>query len=366
VTDLARRLAQRIRQEGPIPFADFMEAALYDPDHGYYGAGRADEGEEDDYVTAVDFPGFADALARQVADGWGRLGEPDPLDVVEVGAGTGDLAADVIEAVAEEAPGAADALAYRAVETSPARREALADRGIPTAERLEDVDDLTGLVLGNEVLDAVPVHVVRRTPDGPRERYVGLDDDGNLVWKSGPVSSERVEAVLADSEAAAPLAEGQEAAVSPGAIDLLADAHDALDRGAALFVDYADEAPALRQPGRGAALRAFEDHEAQVDVLSDPGLRDITATVDLTPLLAWAEDHDAPHAVTTQGTFLVALGVLNAYAERGPVRGAGVKTLILPGGMGQRFKVLGVGSGLDPAKLEGFSNPFDPGLGIGP
>lgn len=365
MTALAHRLARRIHREGPIPFADFMEAALYDPEDGYYGAGRADEGEGD-YVTAVDFPGFDEALARQLVDAWRALDEPDPLDVVEVGAGTGDLAQGIVEAVAGEAPDAGEALRYRAVEESPARRERLEERGIPAEPGLDAVGDLVGLVLGNEVLDAAPVHVVRRTADGLRERYVGVGDDGGFVWKAGPVSSERVREVLAASEEEAPLQEGQEAAVSPGALDLAADAHAALDRGAALFVDYADEAPALRQPGRGATLRAFAEHEAQVDVLSEPGTRDITATVDLSPLLAWAREEGVPHEVTTQGKFLVALGVLDAFAQRGPIRGAGVKTLVLPGGMGQRFKVLGLGQELDPGALRGFENPFDPGLGLGP
>lgn len=357
MTTLAQRLRDRIREEGPIPFAAFMEAALYDPEGGYYGAGRADEGEGD-YVTAVDFPGFAGSLARQVADAWERLDEPDPVTVVEVGAGTGDLAADLQAALADEAPAAADATRLEAVEASPARREVLEERGIPAHEALADVGTRTGLVLGNEVLDALPVHVVRRTPGGLRERYVGLDDEGGFVWKAGPVSDEAVREVLAASEAAAPLREGQEAAVSPAAREMVAEAVATLDRGAALFLDYGDEAPALRQPGRGAALRAFEDHRAQVDVLSDPGTRDLTATVDWSPLLAWAGDHDVPAALTEQGRFLVALGALEAYADRGPVAGAGVKTLILPGGMGQRFKVLGLGAGLDPGDLAGFGNPW--------
>lgn len=357
MTDLPARLRHRIREEGSIPFADFMEAALYDPQGGYYAGGAADDGGGD-YVTAVDFPGFAESLARQVADAWTRLGEPDPVSLVEVGAGTGDLAADLREALREEEPDAARATRFEAVEASPRRRETLEDRGFPVHDDLADVGTRTGLVLGNEVLDALPVHVVRRTPEGLRERYVDWDADDGFVWRAGPVSSEAVREVLAASEAAAPLREGQEAAVSPAARDLVAEAVATLERGAALFVDYGDEAPALRQPGRGAALRAFEDHQAQVDVLSEPGSRDITATVDWSPLLAWAREAGVPTALTEQGRFLVALGALETYAERGPVAGAGVKTLILPGGMGQRFEVLGLGQDLDPADLAGFGNPW--------
>lgn len=356
MTSLEAILRERIRNHGPVTFAAFMETALYHPEHGYY-SGESPVGPGGDFVTAVHHPGFARCLARQAAGVWTRLGEPDPFHVVELGAASGRLARDLQRELGDESPELAERARYVAVEAGRGHRSALEEAGFHAVERLEHLEGpVTGLVFGNEVLDALPVHVVRWSDGALRERYVTWEEGTGFVWTSGPPSTPRLEEVLeADGIT---LEEDQEVTVGLAALDLLGETLDHVDAGVALFLDYADEAQALYHPSRGNTLRSFQDHRVTGDVLADPGARDLTATVDLTALRRRAEAAGAEVAVTTQGRFLLALGILEVHRELGPLHGAGVKNLVVPGGMGEAFKALAAGRGVDPAALRGFQDPF--------
>ncbi len=352
---LADHLRERIRAQGPLPFAEFMETALYHPRHGYY-AGESPVGPEGDFVTAVHHPGFARCLARQAHDLWTHLEEPDPFHIVELGAATGRLAEDIQTELEEEAPELARVLTYQAVEAGRGHREALEAAGIPVVETVEGLDDaVTGLVIGNEVLDALPVHLVRWEEGRLRERYVTLAGE-DFTWTTGEPSTPALAEAL--GALGVTLEEGQEVTVGLEAPELLAEVLEHLELGVALFLDYGDEAPALYHPSRGSTLRSFHEHRVTGDVLAEPGSRDITATVDLTSLRGRAEAMGAEVAVTTQGRFLLALGILDVHEELGPLAGAGVKNLVVPGSMGEAFKALAAGRGVAPAKLRGFQDPF--------
>jgi SAM-dependent MidA family methyltransferase len=186
---LIGRLQQRIRAAGAITFAEFMETALYHDVLGYYRQPERKPGRGGDFITSPELhPFFGLTIARQIADCWDRLGKPDRLVVREHGASSGVLAYDIIVGLSEKAPDVLDALDYRLVDVNTHRNSealaAMADVNLSRYIRTEHPDDASpesGIVLANEVADALPVHrlVVR---DGElRERWVALDEDGYFI-----------------------------------------------------------------------------------------------------------------------------------------------------------------------------------------
>ncbi|MBI2323406.1 MAG: SAM-dependent methyltransferase, partial [Chloroflexi bacterium] len=182
---LSERLIRRIRSSGPISFADYMEAALFDPEDGYYTTRAAIGFEDGDYFTSSDLgPAFGRALARLAVDAWTALGRPAAWDLVEAGAGRGSVMRDLVGALERERPDAARGARLAIVEVSPRLREqqamALAGRELRWATSAHGVAPIHGLIYANEVLDAFPVHVLVRTQEGVQEVYVG-EREGELV-----------------------------------------------------------------------------------------------------------------------------------------------------------------------------------------
>ncbi|MDQ3625761.1 MAG: SAM-dependent methyltransferase, partial [Verrucomicrobiota bacterium] len=165
---LVEFIRETIRRDGPVPFRWFMEQALYHPEHGYYSSGRAVIGRGGDYFTNVSVgPLFGRLMAAQFTEMWTLLGKPDELVVVEQGAHDGQLADDVLRAVQQRAPEFFDALTYRIVEPLPVleqrQRAILAgfNDKVEWRRTVADLEPLTGVHFSNELLDALPVHLVR-------------------------------------------------------------------------------------------------------------------------------------------------------------------------------------------------------------
>ena len=174
-TPLATQLAEKIRQNGPMTFADYMEVCLYHPQYGYYS--KSDQQPRRDYITSVDVsPLFGRLLTRQFHEMWDALGNPSRFLLVEAGAGTGTLAKNVLDFAADSFPEFYSALTYVAVERSEARRAAHASllESHSARGRFESSSDLPkeipgGCIFSNELLDAFPVHrVVRAEPRAKR------------------------------------------------------------------------------------------------------------------------------------------------------------------------------------------------------
>jgi SAM-dependent MidA family methyltransferase len=270
---LAGRLAERIREQGPITFAEFMEAALYHPDHGFYARPAVGTGEGGHFVTSPHVsPAFGDLLGRQMAECWDHLGRPSAFTVVEVGAGDGTLARQILDA-AGAVPGLAGALRYVAVERTPGQTAALKAAGLETAESVAAAGPVTGCVVANEVLDNLPFHRLRQRAGRTVEVLVGMDGDRLVEVEGEPTS----EALAALPEATIP--EG-ERAVSPAAIRLVEDIAHALDRGYAFLFDYGPTGP----------VHSYRDHRVLAEVLAEPGSRDVTAGVDFAPVADGARD----------------------------------------------------------------------------
>ena len=304
---LERRLIARIRANGPITFAEFMEAALYDPEDGFYAG--LPVGPDAHFVTSPHVSGaFADLVARQVGECWELLGKPRPFVVTELGAGDGTLARGILESV-QAVPDLSEAIRYSAVERSPGAREALAVAGLDPREAL---DGPAHVVIANELLDNLPFHRLRMRGGHVVEVLVGAEGDRLVEVEAEPFR--HVLAVLSSSghpqggsatEERADLAEGEERPVSPAALSLVEDVAKALSPGYAFFFDYGFVA------GEGAGpVHAYRDHRVTTDVLTDPGSRDVTAAVDLAAVVTEAERLGlTAWGPVTQREALLALGM---------------------------------------------------------
>jgi len=371
---LLERIRREIRRDGPMPFARFMELALYDPEAGYYVASRgADEAETGpgraaDFLTAPEgHPIFGWALARHLESVWVALDRPARFVVREHGAGTGALAAGILDGLRRSGSSLLEAVRYQPVDASPARLDALRERvaALALADRLETFDPRPspGAVLANELLDALPVHRVEGAEDGGiRERFVVLAPDGTLATALGEPSSPALAARL-EAEGVR-LRPGQPAEICLAVDPWIAEAAATLEGGELLLIDYGADAADLYRPERGSTLRAYHRHRVHADPLVAIGRQDLTAHVDLTAVeraagaagLGWI-------GRTTQARFLAALGAgellvglqtdpeidLGRYLE---ARAALVRMLDprVTGG----FAVLGFGRGLAEAAVAGF------------
>ncbi|QKT04976.1 SAM-dependent methyltransferase [Ectothiorhodospiraceae bacterium 2226] len=345
-----------------IPFARFMEQALYAPGLGYYSAGTRKFGREGDFITAPELsPLFGRCLARQLIP---LLAQLPGGEVLEVGAGSGVLAADLLgELHTLGALPARYLILERSAELRARQQARLAEAPIALRERVQWLDDLPppgwqGVVVANELLDALPVHRFVRGTDGETaELYVDWAD-GRFVWRAGPWSDPRLAEQLAAVEAeAGALPAGYVSELAPAVGDWLRALAERLGRGAVLLFDYGYSRREYYLPERsGGTLTCHYRHRVHGDPLILPGLQDITAYVDFTAAAEAA--HAAGLAVagyTTQAHFLLGAGLLELAqldaldAVERTHRAQQIKTLTLPGEMGERFKVLALARDLDLA-----------------
>jgi SAM-dependent MidA family methyltransferase len=300
-------LLQRIWREGPISFADFMEAALYDPREGYYSRG-APIGEGGDFVTSPALsPAFAATIARVFARDAPEI--PGPLDFVEVGAGEGRFLDDFSRALVRDSPEVAARTRVTAVERSPAARAALAARGFQTFPELPG-RPVRGWIFANELYDALPVARVRGTESGLEEIRVGREG-GRFVWTAAPASGELGEYLARFGTALEP---GQLAEIRPGAEDLHRRLARLLERGRLVLFDYGHRARTLYHPlaRRGGTLAVHSGGTRGGEPLERPGEQDLTAHVNWDELVAIGEEEGlAIEGPVRQGRFLTRAGVFD-------------------------------------------------------
>jgi SAM-dependent MidA family methyltransferase len=311
---LLARIVGEIRETGPMTFARFMAIALYDPESGYYTTGSGGPGRSGDFLTAPEgHPIFGWAIARQAEEVWDRLGRPARFVIREHGAGNGALGVAIVEGLRRSGSGLADAVRYQAAEASPARLGMLRERFAVAGpgDRLEALDDrpAAGLVVANELLDALPVHLVDGGPGGAlRELFVALDGAGELALETGAPSSPALATRLADE--GIQLAPGQRAEICLEIGAWMSRAVAGLERGLLLVIDYGYAADELYDPARGSTLRAYHRHRVHDDPLVAIGRQDLTAHVDLTAVERAAIDAGlTPLGRTTQAELLAGLGI---------------------------------------------------------
>lgn len=318
---LREAIVADIRSRGPIPFRDFMEAALYHPRHGYYRSRREKMGREGDYLTSPEVsPIFGVLLGRQLREMWQVMDAPRRFDLVEAGAGTGLLCRDILRWTRRHAPDLRDAIAYTVVELS----EALARRQRETlAEETQDVrwrgdlpDGIEGCLLSNELLDSFPVHRVAVRDGELAEVFVGWDG-ARFVEELRPPSTPEIAAYFRRLRLLP--GDGCRAEVNLAAARWMRDAGRALRRGFILTFDYGYEAEELYAPWRSdGTLLCFYRHNASGDPYARLGRQDITSHVDFTTLRQVGEEAGLRTlGLLPQSELLASLGIADALAPLG-------------------------------------------------
>lgn len=358
-----------IDRAGPIPFARFMELALYHPVHGYYRSAAARPGRGGDFLTAPEaHPIFGRAIARHVDDAWRALGKPNGFTIRELGAGSGALAAGIISGLAADASDLAAVVRYRPVEVEPRRLDELRDRlaaeGLADSLEADDGAPIVGIVIANEVLDALPTHRVVGRGGRVREVLVGWSDGAFLDVEDEPSTPAIAQRLAAEG---IQLADGQHAEICLAVDGWVAGVAAGLQRGLVLLIDYGHPAAELYDAARRPAgtLAAYYAQRVHGDPYRAIGRQDLTAHVDVTTVERAAASAGLVHlGTTTQGRFLAALGAgdLLVALQSGPsaslqgyleARSALVR-MIDPAAMGG-FRVMSFGRGLPAdATLEGF------------
>lgn len=356
---LKRQIAARIEQQGGwLSFADYMHDCLYTPGLGYYSAGSHKLGAGGDFTTAPEIsPLFGRALAVHIADIGRQLAQ---FDMLEFGAGSGKLAVDILQQLKQ-----LDALPdhYLILETSAdlqQKQRELIEKHLPTlAERVVWLtnmpSDFKGIMLANEVCDAMPVHLLEFSEEGVTEQGVSITSDG-FGWQNKAIEDPRLLNRAADIRKQIG-AQRYQTEVNLFATDWLQSVADSLSQGAIFIIDYGYPFAEYYRPERTqGTLRCYYRQQAHDNPLVLPGLQDITAHIDFTALaeqaLANGLDVTGFHE---QSDFLLAgditLLATELEQESDPVdwlkHSSALKQLLMPGAMGHQFKVLSLCRDLD-------------------
>lgn len=351
------------QHHGWIPFARFMELALYAKDLGYYAGGSTKLGKEGDFTTAPEItPLFGATIARFAADSLGDA----PLSLLEFGAGTGRLARDVLRSLERQGVTVRE---YLIVELSAELRDRQREMldGFAQVQWLSvPPPEFSGLILANEVLDAIPVHLLVKQGGQWLERGVSLSGE-RFIFSDRATDP----ALAAQIPAAESLPDGYLTEVHPrqcGFVRMLADLLRSGGRGLALLIDYGFPAREyyLAQRELGTLMCHYR-HHAHTDPFYLPGLQDITAHVDFTAVaLAAQESGLAVAAYMSQAEFLIAAGLTELLAETSPeeardwlTQSQAIQKLTSPAEMGELFKVLLLSRGMDlPESLLRFDRSY--------
>lgn len=387
--ELVADIIREIQTSGPISFARFMELALYHPTFGYYmrfldktdaeqpagGLGEDRIGWSGDYYTSCDVsPVLANSVAKQLAQMDELLDRPDPFTVIEMGAGKGVLARDVLTACRTVSKTLSKRLRYVIIERSPMMQasqqrllaEWIGEQGCVTW--LGSVTELPtahieGVLLSNELVDAFPVHRIRIVDGQPREVRVDFVD-GRFCERLQACSTQELQDYVQRLAAHdVVLAEGACADINLLAAPWMKDVARVLRRGFVVTIDYGHLAHDLYGPERAkGTLLCYYHHMASDDPYQRVGLQDMTAHVDFSTLAAVGEAEDLHvTGLTNQMSFLTSLGVERVLEslKPGSPEFQSVLQLLRPNGMGSTFKVLIQHKGIAKPELDGLRfKPF--------
>lgn len=350
---LLLRIKDEINQhDGAIPFSRYMEMALYEPELGYYVAGKDKIGATGDFVTAPDIsPLFSQCMAEQCME---VISQVPQASILEFGAGNGTMAANILlhlernKALPEH---------YLILDLSPhlqtVQRETIQGMAPHLLDKVRWISELpehfSGVVLANEILDAMPVILFEKNADGFSEIAITLDDRQQLKTQNIPVSDElhtTFNALGIDSDAPRYLSE-----INPHIRPWLNSLYEMLDSGVVLLIDYGYPRSEYYHADR--TLGTLICHYQQLvhdDYLWFPGLQDITANVDFTAVAESADDSGFEvYGYTSQASFLIAnhlekllMRALEEKTEQQYALSQQIRTLTLPSEMGERFKVIGL------------------------
>jgi len=367
---LRQILLQRMAAAGSMTFADYMGACLYEPGLGYYTSSGRKVGAEGDFYTSSNVHRvFGRLIAREIASMWRTMGRPAEFQIVEAGAASGRLSADILDAIAELEPDLYATVTCRLIEAEPSlaeiQREMLKGH-LPrvawsTPEELASGTlGITGCLLSNELVDALPVHLVEMTSDGLKEVMITASGD-EFREELAPLSTGEIGRYL--QRLGVTLQAGQRAEIRLAADRWLRGVARSLVRGFVITIDYGYQADELYGPMRqNGTLLCYYRHQVEEDPYIRVGQQDITSHVDFTSLAKCGEEEGLSTIwYGEQYRFLMAAGMMEELLalEARPVSEEerlkdrlALKKLMLPdGGMGDTFKVLVQGKGVDKPDL---------------
>jgi SAM-dependent MidA family methyltransferase len=366
VSPLKEKIIERIESEGPINFETFVEMALYYPGLGYYTKDSTKIGRTGDFYTSPHLHSiFGAMIGRQMEEMWTAIGKPEIFHIVEMGAGMGYLAKDMLEYLEEKE--IFKYLKYTIVEINPKVRakqqELLSEFSdkVKWVSHISELKPITGCFLSNELLDAFPVRLIEvsNNPDnGLKEIYVSIDGD-DLVEVKMPCSAE-VKKYL--NEFGIELPEGYKTEVNLKIKDWLGEVSNKLFEGFILTIDYGYPAQDYYSEDRNrGTLLCYYHHQINENPYQNIGEQDLTAHVNFSSLKKWGDELGLKTiGFCPQGTYLVSLGIdeiiKELYGDSPDVFDvAKIKGLILPQGMGESHKVMIQYKGKDEPRLRGFS-----------
>jgi len=373
--DLVALIRAKIRRAGPVSFAWFMEQALYHPELGYYSSGRCAIGRRGDYFTNVSVgPLFGRLLAAQFAEMWELLGRPGDFTIVEQGAHHGDFARDVLAATSEKTPEFFSVLRYSIIEPFPIlqerQEEALRDFGgkVDWKNSLENLKPFCGVHFSNELLDAMPVHLISRSREGEwRERRVAEANDG-FTFVTGPIEDGKLRKHL--ESIAANFPGDYETEVNLAALEWIGAVSRKLERGYVMMGDYGYPRDKFYSPERTTGtLQCYAQHRTISSPLCEIGEADISAHIDWTSIAARAEEGGLTLVgFTDQHHFIT--GLISRLTP-GEFEGSdastrrALQTLLHPELLGASFQFLALGKNAPSDSLSGFTFARNPRMALG-
>lgn len=355
---LTHFIRETIQRDGPVTFRWFMEQALYHPEWGYYSSGKAVIGKRGDFFTSVSVGRlFGELLARQFDEIWRRMGCPGDFWLVEQGADRGQLAADIVETVRSGYPDFFEALDYRIVEPLMLLRAEQEENLGAGVKWLDTLPEFSGTLFCNELLDAMPVHVVSRHDGAWREDYVECLGNG-FGFVPGQLSSTELAAALAKLPSDLPM-DNYRTEINLAAPAWTGQASRAVRKGCILAIDYGLLREEYYSPTRSeGTLRCYREHRRHNNPFSEIGRTDITAHVDFSACIEAGVEHGLSFAgFTDQHHFMVGVSepefaVVETESARGLSPGTQqrlrqLQSLMHPGTMGTQFKYLALTKGID-------------------
>jgi len=347
---LTASIQQLIRERGPLPFPEFMALALYEPGKGYYARGTRQVGRGGDFFTSVSVgPLFGRLLARRLTAEWHKLGQPGRWRITECGAHDGRLARDILDTLAEFEPAAHSSLEYAISEPLGSLREAQCKTLHPHLDRVRQVENpqqlkpLPGVIFGNEVLDALPCHLVEWHGDRWQHAMVTLDDSAEFRLTWADIDSPELKSILGRIGSGFPA--GYRSEVRTNYAGFMQPLAASLERGTMIWIDYGFERADYYHPDRHqGTLRTFDHHQSGDNPLLTPGEIDISAHVDFTAVAEAAESLGGrPAPLVDQGGWLTHIARDWLLQQEGRPDAKALRqfqTLTHPGHLGRAFQVL--------------------------
>jgi SAM-dependent MidA family methyltransferase len=386
---LIELIRESIRARGPVSFAWFMEQALYHPRHGYYSSGRCAIGRAGDYFTSVSVGSlFGELLAAQFEEMWEALGRPADFTIVEQGAHQGEFAADALAAAHKNWPEFFSALRYRIIEPFSVLRKRQAETLSPFEgkvqwrDSLENLEPFVGVHFSNELLDALPVHLIcSRCSRGPAASVIA--DRHETLWDERLVELRNdefifVERLIGDPALLGRLPRlpsrptGYVTEVNLAALELIEAISRRLERGFVLAVDYGYPCEEYyATPRTNGTLQCRAEHRILRSPFEEIGCADVTAHVEWTSVAERAVDCGLALAgFTDQHHFITGVIAGRMRDDLGenadPKKRRTLQTLLHPDFLGVSFQYLALARNIAPeVQLSGFRFARDPRLALG-